>query len=469
MVPPGVEAGADIPARADGQVTDTGDRMALPEAEPRTGEGAAPADRSPRPEPPLPVPLPPAVPPSLQAPPALRRRRPWRATLLGLLVLAGAGYAAMPRLLGPVVPATPVVRGTLVQSVVATGRVENPHRVSIGSQIAGIVAAIPVERGQAVEAGQLLIALDDREARAAAEQAAAALAQAEARIRQIRDLTLPAAEQSLRQAEAVLDAARQAFNRTERLHAQGFATPAQLDESRRALFVAEAVARGARLQTENNRPGGTEPELAAATLRQAEATLRAAEARLAYTRIAAPVAGTLIRRDVEPGDVVQPGKVLMLLSPAGETELVIQLDERNLARVRPGQPAVAAADAYPDRPFPAAVGYVNPGVDPQRASVEVRLRVPAPPEFLRQDMTVSVDIAVAERADALILPAEALLDGPAAMRVADGHAERRPLRTGLQGRRGVEVLDGLREGDLVIPAQAAARLSDGDRIRLRDQ
>jgi HlyD family secretion protein len=447
--------------------------MPIPEADPKTGAGPEAPGTAPPGAAHLPVPLPGgAAPPALPAAAPRHAPRPWRwrGWLLGLLLLLGAGYAAMPGLLGPVVPAEPVIRGRLVQSVVATGRVENPHRISIGTQVAGTVAAIPVERGQAVQADQLLIALDDREARATTEQAEAALAQAEARIRQIRDLTLPAAEQSLLQSEAILDNARQSYSRTERLHAGRVATQAQLDEARRALSVAEAVARGARLQVENNRPGGTETVLAETALRQARATLAAARARLAYTRIEAPVAGTLIRRDVEPGDVVQPGKVLMVLSPAGVTEVIIQLDERNLRRIAPGQQAVVSADAFPDRPFPAVLSYVNPGVDPQRAAVEVRLRVPEPPDFLRQDMTVSVDIAVAERPDALILPAAALLEGAGGqaevMRVAEGRAQRQPVRTGLQGRRGVEVLEGLQEGDLVIPATAAAGLHEGGRVRL---
>ncbi|MBK1662165.1 efflux RND transporter periplasmic adaptor subunit [Paracraurococcus ruber] len=410
----------------------------------------------------VPVPLPHALPPAGLAP-LPRRRWPWKRALLALLVVAGAVWVAVPRLLGPEVPVLAISRGRLVQTVVATGRVENPHRIGIGTQVTGTVAAIPVERRQAVEAGAVLIRLDDREARAAMEQAEAALAQAEARLRQIRDQGLPAAEMALRQADATLDQARAAHARTERLQAQGFATPAQLDEARRALAVAEAGARGARIQVTANQPGGSEPDLAEAALRQARANLGAARARLAYTVVAAPVAGTLITRAVEPGDTVQPGKVLMLLSPAGDTELVIQLDERNLARVRPGQAAVVSADAFPDRPFPAVVRYVNPGVDATRAAVEVRLAVPDPPEFLRQDMTVSVDIAVAERADALILPTEALLDGPAVLRVVQGHARRQPVRLGLQGRRGAEVLDGLREGDLVLPA--GAKLPDGARIR----
>ena len=108
--------------------------------------------------------------------------------------------------------------------------------------------------------------------------------------------------------------------------------------------------------------------------------------------------------------MVQPGKVLMVLSPVGETQLVLQIDERNLARLKLGQQALASADAYPAERFAAELVYINPAVDPQRGTVEVKLRVPAPPAYLRQDMTVSVDIEVDRHADALALPANAVHD-----------------------------------------------------------
>ena len=102
----------------------------------------------------------------------------------------------------------------------------------------------------------------------------------------------------------------------------------------------------------------------------------------------------LITRNVERGTVVQPGKALLVLAPAGETQLVLQIDERNLGKLALGQKALASADAYPDQRFAAVVTYINPGVDITRASVEVKLDVADPPAYLRQDMTVSVDIEV---------------------------------------------------------------------------
>ena len=133
-----------------------------------------------------------------------------------------------------------------------------------------------------------------------------------------------------------------------------------------------------------------------------------AEARLAYAVVRAPVAGTLIARSVEPGNVVQAGKALMVLSPDGETQLVVQIDEKNIRLLKRGQQALVSADANPEKSFTAEVAYINPGVDADRGSVEVKLRVPMAPAFLQQDMTVSVDIGVARRTQARLVPATAV-------------------------------------------------------------
>ena len=393
--------------------------------------------------------------------------RRWRLLVL-VLLLGGAGRMAMPVLLGPVVTPVPVARGELVQSVVANGRVETPHRVNIGSQVTGTVAEVPVEQGQAVAAQQMLVVLDDRELQASVEQAQGAVAQAEARLRQMAEVTLPVARETLQQAEANLVNAQQQHDRATQLRGGGFETQAQVENLFRALSVAQAAQRLARVQVANNSPGGMEYVVAEATLRQARASLLVALSRLDYTRIRAPVAGTLIARNVERGWVVQPSQVLMVLSPAGETQIVVQIDERNIGRLAVGQRALGSADAFPDRRFEAVVAYINPSVDPQRASVEVKLRVPDPPDYLRQDMTVSVDIAVARRAEALVLPITAVRDAtgpePWVLRIEDGQARRRAVRLGLRGVRQVEILDGLADGDLVAPA--SARLADGARLRI---
>jgi HlyD family secretion protein len=359
-------------------------------------------------------------------------------------------------------------RGDLVQTVVASGHVEAPHRVSIGTQIVGTVRQVPVAEGQAVKAGQTLVVLDSAELAAAAQQADVAVQQAQARLRQIAELQAPVAQQQLRQAQVNADNARRQWRRQQDLYRQGFIGEAALDDARKAVDLADAQLHAAHKQLDTLRPSGSDHALAAAELAQAQASAKAARARLGYATIAAPSDGVLISRDVEPGDVVQPGKALMVLSPAGETQLVVQIDEKNLGLLALGQSAQASADAYPSRRFGAELVYINPGVDAQSGSVEVKLRVPSPPAYLLQDMTVSVDIEVARRQQAVLLPADAVHDDAAhgawVLRVDEGRAHRQAVQLGVRSGGVVEVLQGVQPGDRLVPA-GEARVRDGSRVR----
>ena len=165
--------------------------------------------------------------------------------------------------------------------------------------------------------------------------------------------------------------------------------------------------------------------------------------------------------------VVQPGVAMLGLAPDGETQLLLQVDERNLGKLALGQKAVASADAYPDQRFNAVVSYINPGIDITRASLEAKLTVADPPGYLRQDMTVSVDIEVARRDNALILPVrsvhDALSAAPWVMGVRGGRAYKQPVHVGLLGATDVEILDGINERDQVVPVNSG--VLTGQRIR----
>ena len=303
---------------------------------------------------------------------------------------------------------------------------------------------------------------------AAATQAAQAVQQGRARIRQLREVQAPVAEQAVREAQANAEAAQRALTRSRELLAQGFISSAALDETQRSARVAQAQVTTAQQQLASARPAGSDSAMAQATLAQAEAAESAALARLRYARVSAPLAGTLITRNVEPGAAVQPGKVLMVLSPAGPTQLVLQIDERNLRLLRLGQPALASADAYPGERFAAELVYINPGVDAGRGAVEVKLRVSAPPAYLKQDMTVSIDIEVAQRPQAVLVALGSVHDADSAqpwvLKLDGRHARRQAVRLGLRSNGLAEVLNGLKAGDQVVPASAKT-VTDGARIR----
>jgi HlyD family secretion protein len=396
------------------------------------------------------------------------RRRFLKRGLVAVLVLAIAGFALRNVILGAPVEAYPAVRSDLIQTVVASGRIMTPQRVSVGAVITGRVVRIPVLEGQVVKRNDILMELVDNDERAAVEQARAAVAQAEAKLRQLRELGLPAAEQGLVQAQANVTQLRRQYERTRELMAKGFVSQAALDDAQRNLDVAESQLRSAKLQVESNSPAGSDYAMAQTALTQARASLALAQAKLDDTVIRAPVDGILIARAVEPGNVVQPGKELMALAPAGETQIVVQVDEKNLSQLKLGQKALASVDAYPRERFAAELVYVNPGIDVARGSVEVKLRVPDPPAYLRQDMTVSVDIEVARSPGTVVVPADAVRDAnsvqPWVLMVDGWRAQRRTVKLGLKGDGRIEVLDGVAPGDRLISA-ANGTVANGQRVR----
>jgi HlyD family secretion protein len=388
--------------------------------------------------------------------------------LWGVLFLF-LGAAALRWWAGPQVQTEAVQRRDLLQTVVVSGRVETPHRVDMGAQITGTVARVPVAEGQVVKVGDVLIELASTELQSAQRQAEQAVMQAKGRLRQLNDLQGPVVQQTLRQAQAGLDAAQASGQRSLALFEQGFIGQASLDESRKALTLAEAQVLAAQKQVASTQAGGAEHSLAIGAVAEAQANAEGFRAKARYAVIKAPVSGQLIGRNVEVGDVVQAGKVLMTLSPEGAMQLVVQIDEKNLRLMALGQQALASADAYPQQPFKAQVGYINPGINAQTGAVEIKLDVLEPQQNLKQDMTVSVDLVVARQPQVLALQVGRVNEisgaSPWVWLVQAGHVVRRPVRLGLRGGAWVEVLEGLSEGDAVITSPTALR--EGQRVRVQ--
>lgn len=344
-----------------------------------------------------------------------------RWVVLALVLVAGLLAFFALGLRAPQAPAYVVQAAPLVRTLQFSARVATLSRVDIGSTVTGRVARVQVREGAQVRRGETLIQLETDELRAAEAQAVA----------------------SERQAEATLQAARATLARAEQLVKQNFYSAAQLDEARRAVDVAQAQQGAAR------------------------AAVVAARARLEQARIEAPAAARVLARTVEPGQIVQPGKALMSLALAGPTQLVAQVDERFLDQLRVGQPASVVADAYAGERFAARVLSIAPLVDAQRGAVEVKFNLLGDtPAFLREDMTLSVEVETGRRERALTLPLvllqEARGDTAEVQVVVDGRVQARTLRLGLRTLVAVEVLEGLQPGDVVLGDKT---YTPGQRVR----
>lgn len=375
--------------------------------------------------------------------------------VLACLALGALAWWLLAAQRGPALPAYQVTARPLVQTVVATGRVAALSRAQVGSAVTGVVLERRVREGDRVRPGDVLAVLRADDLEAAVREAEAALAQ-------LQQATRPQAQAGLREAEARLAQAGREAARRRKLYEQQMITREAMEQAVQAETVARSAAEQARLNLRSL--GAGSPGEAAARARVASA-----RAQLAKTTIRAEVAGTVLTRNAEPGDLVQPGRVLFEIARDGDTEVLVPLDEKNLEVLAVGQAAMCVADAYPARPFPARVNFIAPAIDPQRGTVDVRLAVDPAPGFLRQDMTVSVNVETGRRASAIVVPNDALAstDGSHSelWLIADGRATRRKVALGLRGLAQTEVTAGLQAGDWVL-ADARARLTPGERVRV---
>lgn len=381
---------------------------------------------------------------------AVLRLRPVLLLLVPLLLLA---LPAWRHWQGPLLPGYRIEARPLVQRVVASGEVSSQSLAQVGSEITGVVARRAVREGDAVRAGDLLLALRDDEQQAR-------LREAEAALRQLQDSDRPQAAAALREAQSALNQAERELARRETLQARGLLAVEALEQARQAHIRAREALNRARLDAAALAAGASQEQL----LRQ---RLEAARAALAKTRIHAQHDGIVQTRSVEPGDLVQPGRVLLEIARTDSREILLPLDEKNLAPLALGQHARVIADAYPERALQARVAFIAPAVDPARGTLDVHLELLEPADFLRQGMTVSVEIRTAERERALVLPHDALRqrDGERArVLVLDaGRVAEREVRLGLRGSALSEVLDGLQDGAQVLAVDA----EPGRRARLQ--
>lgn len=380
----------------------------------------------------------------------------WLLILLPLLLVGG--WFAWQSWQGPEVPGYQLELRPLVQRVVASGEVDSQSLARVGSEITGVVKARHVREGDRVSAGDLLLELRDDEQQAR-------LREAEAALRQLVESQRPQAQAALREAQSDLLQATRERERRDELFQRQLIAAEQREQARQAETRARVRQDRAQLTATAAAAGGSDEQV----LQQ---RLAAARAALDKTRIRAQVDGVVQLREVEPGDQVQPGRTLLQIAGTNSREIsreiIVPLDEKDLGPVALGQSAVVIADAYPLQPLEAKVSFIAPAIDTSRGTIDIHLDVLEPAQFLRQGMTVSVDIRTGSRDQALVLSNDALhkRQGGRAEVLrwsTDRQVERVPVRLGLQGTALTEIVDGVSAGDIIISDEVA----EGQRVRVR--
>jgi membrane fusion protein (multidrug efflux system) len=300
-----------------------------------------------------------------------------------------------------------VARRSVAAYIETNGALEAENDVRIVAQTDGPIVELRTEEGRTVRRGQLLARIDPKEA------------QAQVQI----------AEVALREAERAFERAR-------------------------STYEAELISQA-------------DYDQALSARESAEATLAERKVQLGYTSIAAPFDGVIVERMVKLADHVTLNQELFRIADFDPLLCRIQVPEKQLPRLRLGQPAYLTVEAWPGERFPARVLRLSPVVDAATGTVKVTLDVDAR-DRLRPGMFASVFLEVERHDRALAIPKAALsLEslGDTVYVVKGGLAARRPVKLGYEEADTVEVTDGLAEGDRVIVVGQDG-LSEGTPVRI---
>ncbi len=391
------------------------------------------------------------------------RKRLYIGGAVALVVVAGAAGLATLKGASPDVDPSrlaTVERGTMVKSVVATGKVEPITKVEIKSKANGIIKMLNADVDRAVNEGDVLVELDR-------EQLAAALRGAEA--------NLLAARASLEGAEAQLkknlveaegpDAAfaRRAYDRAQSLFSQQLLSQSALDDAHGLVEVADNHKRAAQSQLaiSQAKVGETRAQIA-----QAKAAADRAAEDVANATIRAPIRGTVLSRDVEIGSPVSSilnlGANATLVMTLGDIDQVFvrgKVDEADIGRVRLGQHARIRVETFKDKAFNGRVTQISPmGVEKDNVTnFEVRVSIDNPGKELKANMTANAEIVLEEHANALIVPEAAVAYDAQKNAFVDVVApgtktgrKKVPVKVGVSNGTKIQILDGLKQGDRVV-------------------
>ena len=354
-----------------------------------------------------------------------------------------------------------VETGPVIEKVSGPGVIYAESQVKISSSVMGRVTRLAVKEGAVVEAGDLLLEIDASQFRAGVNQAEAgyraALARAEL-------------------ARANLEEVRSEAGRVNALAGSGLVSEREVEAATTALAVSEAEVRASD-----------------ETVGEAKAAVVAARDYLDKTTIAAPISGTVTSLNVEQGEIVitgtmnNPGTVVMTISNLDTMEVRADIDETDVAKVRPGQAVEINVDAFADTTLSGTVSVVGSSSSSarsfsassdERAIFEVRIRILDNLPGLRPGMATTVDIVTAERDSVPLIPIQALVaretgEGEAkaetegVFTVEQSRARFVPLHTGISDARNIEVLGGLTSSDKVVvgPFKVLRDLEDSTRVK----
>jgi membrane fusion protein, multidrug efflux system len=321
-----------------------------------------------------------------------------------------------------------VARGTIASHISVVGNLIGAQTVDVAPKAGGRLQSISVKLGDRVRRGQAIAKIEDREIIEQVNQAEASHKVAEANVRR---------------SEADLSLALTNVDRARNLYGRQLLPKQQLDDAEARYTSAVAALDLARAQTS-----------------QSEARLKELRINLGNTSVVSPTDGFVSQRHVDPGAWVSQNAPVASVVDISSLRLVANVVEKDLKAVNPGDPAVVEVDAYPGEKFNGRIARVSPILDPATRTASMEIEIPNRENKLKPGMYARITLEVDSRDNVLIVPKTSLVDSEGQRGVYQPNDENRAqfkrVTVGLEDNEKAEVLEGLREGEIVISTGAGA-------------
>jgi HlyD family secretion protein len=423
-----------------------------------------------------------------------------RYILGGIAVVVLLGLVALVyRMVSPSAPEVEVVRaategGGDVGGVVlsAGGYIVAHHKINVNSKVTGRVKWIGVEKGDKVKEGQVLVRLEDEEFRAQYDQARGAVENARAYYEELQNGSRP---EEVQQAQHNLDEARATaandkitLDRTRELYGQGVLSKQSLDDASAKYESDQQRVNSLSKVFALSKLGPRAEEIARAkgALLQAEGQAGYAKSQLDATIIRAPVAGTILERVVEKGELLTsqfasgavggPQGSVVALADLNDLQVELDIAQNDFSRLKPQQKGIVTVDAFPNLKWDGEIAEMSPEANRQKATVQVKVQIKKPDEHLRPDMNATVKFLADDNKNGnqgpagAIVPANAVRDRDGkkvVFLVLNGKVVMKQVKI-LSQRSDGYLVDGPINGENVI-TKGPENLKDGQSVKVKGQ
>lgn len=373
-----------------------------------------------------------------------------------------------------------VRKGDVESTVTATttGTVNARTRSKISSQYTGRITKIYKREGAKVKKGEVVLELENKDAKAQVKLAEANLKAARTELSQLilsRDMVISQTAAMLDQAKAKLDNASSNYDRTALLHSKGMVSKQEMDSVKALLDVATADYENARANKLQGKMKEDEIKAAVAKVEQMESNLELARIQFSHTYITAPYSGTIMELFVEEGELLIPSTVATpVLEMADESVLEVEaeIDEVDIGKLRLGQDVRLTFDAFKGEKFHGKIMEIYPFVattKEQNRTVVIKVGIEPGQKGIKVGMSTDVEVITGIVKGVLYLPTNSIVekvDGQSVFIAEKGIAKERKIKTGLSNWDTTEVIEGLKEGEKVITSLDIKKFEPGTRVRI---